>query len=78
MDAAIKLPKLITASDYHYFNDFSCSLTKLVGRKIKIEEVGFDSDHGRYVGVVFAGRKPSKQVIGQLAHIQKISWGQDD
>lgn len=78
MDATIQLPRLITAWDYHCFNDFACAMTEMAGRKIKIEELGFDYDNGRYIGVVYAGRKPSKQAIGQLAHIQKITWGQDD
>lgn len=78
MDTGIPLPRLVTVGDYHDFSELSSALTKMAGRKVKIAELGFDYDNGRYVGVVYRGRKPSKQVVGQLAHVQKISWGQDD
>lgn len=70
----LKLPRLVTANDYHEFADIQRLLRIVTDRKVHVYEVGFDVDYSEYVAVVYVGRKPSKRVIGQLAHIQKLSW----
>lgn len=76
MFLSIQLPRLVTVDDYHEFPELSRHMIKMSNhRGVKVSEVGFDEDSGLYVGVVYVGRKPSKRVIDQLAHIQRISWG---
>lgn len=74
----LNLPRLVKARDYHDFSYMEDVIRSVSERKVHVKEVGFDYDHGDYVGIAYVGRMPSKRVIGQLAHIQKISWGQED
>lgn len=61
----LTLPKLVTAQDYHYFHDYEMMLRQ-IDKTLRCAEVGFDEGYGCYIGVVYAGRKPSKSVIASL------------
>ena len=65
----IKLPVLITAADYHEFGDVEAVLKKL-NRSLRCAEVGFNGSE--YVGVVYAGRKPVKAELRDLAAEQRV------
>ena len=56
------LPKVITVTDYHEFRDLEETLKIILDKKVKVKELGFAD--GEYVGVVYAGKQPTK---GELA-----------
>lgn len=64
----LKLPNIVFAEDYHQFYDIECMITELlVSGKVTVREIGFDSDMGSYVAVVYAGDvKPDQSVIAEL------------
>lgn len=65
----LKLPRLITVSDYHEFQDLEDKL-RILKKDLRVAEVGFDN--GEYVGVVYTGRKPGKLELRELADEQDI------
>jgi len=56
----IELPQVIECSDYHDFDEEQDILEKY-GIKIKIKEMGFNAPE--YIGLVYTGKKPSKEEI---------------
>lgn len=68
MAATVKiksLPALIFADDYHEFPDMNEQF-KSIGLSLKVDELCFDYNEGRYVGIVWTGRYPSKAKIAAL------------
>jgi hypothetical protein len=61
----IKLPQLVMVDDYHEFNVYADVISKLHKSKVKVREVCF-ADTGKYVGVVFVGRKPTTADLNQM------------
>ena len=59
------LPNTISVDDYHEFG-VAQDLYKIINKKIKVEEIGFDGITLKYIGLVYAGRKPTKRVIDRL------------
>lgn len=59
---AVRLPVVVFEEDYHGFRVLQDHLTKIFKRKITVEELGVDFG-GRYVALVYSGRKPAKAVI---------------
>lgn len=65
----VKLPVLITAADYHEFSGIK-SVLKKMDRSLRCAEVGFNGL--QYVGVIYAGRKPGKAELRDLAAEQRV------
>ena len=59
-----RLPILITAADYHYFDDYA-DLLKKISPRLKCKEVGF-SEGGGYVAVVYLDKKPTRKQLSVL------------
>lgn len=79
MSATVKirsLPTLMFANDYHEIVDmheqFQC-----MGISLKVDEICFDSAEGRYVGIVYSGRYPSKSKIEALIKKFGVEPGED-
>lgn len=70
------LPKLITVEDYHEFDDLN-EYFKVIHPSLKVREVGF-SDEGKYVGVVYISKMPSKKEINQLWEKQGLFKDTDE
>jgi hypothetical protein len=60
-----ELPTFIFVDDYHELEhideQFQC-----IGLSLRVDELGFDDYEGRYVGIVYSGRFPSKTKIDTL------------
>lgn len=69
----VKLPRLITADDYHEFGRIEYTLRKLNG-DLSCCEVGFDGTD--YVGVVYCGEMPGFDELCKLAQEQDIYLGE--
>jgi hypothetical protein len=59
---AVRLPEVVTEEDYHGFYVLQEHLTTIFKRKITVLELGIN-DAGRYVALVYSGRKPRQSVI---------------
>lgn len=71
----LKLPRLIQCGDYHEFDEVQSTLRNLVGNNlVKVKEIGMTDS---YVGVVYIGKKPSKDQLKELAAKQGISLTDD-
>lgn len=75
----LKLPKLVRVWSANEFGELQNSLRTLTEHNlIKVREVGFDNrGSGRFVGVVYLFKKPSKAEIRKLAKAQKIKLEDD-
>lgn len=67
MDVSLKIPRLITVTDYHEFFNIEDILREFNPR-LRCKEIGHDGFD--YVGVVYIGRKPNKTMIRELARKQ--------
>lgn len=66
MDIQVTLPTTVTADDYHEFYHLGQTLSEVFGRFVTCREVGFNHDTGKYVGVVFPGKRAPKHFIETL------------
>jgi hypothetical protein len=66
-----KYLNIVFAYDYHDFSTMEDAY-KQIGLTLKVKEVGFDAHHGRYVGVVYTGRRPTKSIVTALLKNKKI------
>lgn len=61
-----ELPTLTFVADYHEF-DMLTEQFEQIGLPLKVEEIGFDERNTLpYVGIVYAGKFPSKAKIADL------------
>jgi hypothetical protein len=59
----VSLPKLVRFADYHEFGYFEKTLQEFTGNKrIRVTEVGFDSDIGSFVGIAHVGKLAKRDV----------------
>lgn len=58
----LKIPCIVSVPDYHEFISIN-SVVKQLNTKLKCAEVGFC---GRYLGVIYYGKKPTKAQIREL------------
>jgi hypothetical protein len=65
------LPRLVLTHDYHDFPTMEDAY-KQIGLTLKVKEVGFDGSRGKYVGIVYSGRRPSKSIVADLLKQKKI------
>lgn len=75
----IALPRLVFVDDYHEFDELADKLNGIIDKdygKVKCYEVGFNK--GKYVGVLYVGLKPSKQVEEQMLKDAKIKIREDE
>lgn len=66
-----KYLNIVFAHDYHDFYTMEDAY-KQIGLTLKIKEVGFDGSRGKYVGIVYTGRRPSKSIVSALLKQKKI------
>ena len=59
------LPNVISVDDYHEF-ELAEELYRVINKKIKVTEIGFDYNSSKYIGLVYIGRKPTQKVINRL------------
>lgn len=59
---AVRFPVVVTEEDYHGFYILQDHLCKIFKRKITVYELGVNHN-GRYVALVYAGRRPAKAVF---------------
>ena len=64
----VSLPTLVEVRDYHELQEMELHFKELNG-SIKVAELSFN---GTYIGVVYVGKKPSKEEISKLAKKMKI------
>lgn len=69
------VPRLIEVQDYHEFDNIKDYLERLGVHRPKVAEVGFN---GRYVGVVYTGRKPGQQSLNWMSDVQGIKLHLDE
>lgn len=70
--AKIKLPCLVNVSDYHQFSNVKWLISILSDTNVEIEELGFDTNSKRYIGVIYSDELPSKKIINKLIKENKI------
>ena len=76
MNVNVQLPKIITARDYHDFDDMEYTF-KILFPNIQVDEVGFDAPF--YIGVIYdKNSKPSREDIIKLLDEQDYSIDEDD
>ena len=61
-----KFPTLVYATDYHEFPNIQDTL-RLVNKKFKMVELGFDNNFNSYIGLAYIiGKKPTKTQLTKL------------
>lgn len=65
LSASIVFPCVDSFDDYHDIGYAANGMFKLLGQRIKYDEVAFDAC-GMYWGVFYVGRKPAKAIVNQL------------
>lgn len=66
---SIDFPRVITANDYHEFQEIQFVLLNLTaesGQSVFVEEVGFNSFDGQYVGFIHTGTPEHKKMAEEL------------
>jgi len=56
-----ELPYVLEVSDYHEFNDYEWFLRQLFGQQLKVEELNAPANP-YYLGLVYAGKRPTKLI----------------
>ena len=74
-DVTIKLPALVYAEDYHDFRDIQETLRQVMRLQIFVDEVCFDYNERRYVGVVYENLYPGDEIVKKLLDHHNINTG---
>lgn len=69
----ITFPKIVTASDYHAFDDIKWSLNLVLSTKIKVKELGFKY---KYYAVLYVDTVPTNETIDNLLKEHEITLAQ--
>jgi hypothetical protein len=64
------LPRIITVEDYHTILYLPSDIKKYLGISVSSKELGFS--YGQYIGIVYQGRLPNKDVINVMLEKQRI------
>lgn len=73
--ATVRVPVLVEADDYHEFGEWQDVFKKL-DAKLRCIEVGFierATGLSTYLGVIYLGRKPSKETLQALVDAKKFT-----
>ena len=73
----MEFPVLESFMDYHDIDYHADRLAKMFKRRIGSAEIGFCED-GRYWGIFYVGRKPSKAAIKQMMDDENFKPMYDD
>jgi hypothetical protein len=69
----ITFPKIVTARDYHAFDDIRWALNQVVSAKIRVKELGFKY---KYYAVLYVDTVPTNDEIDNLLKEHEITLAQ--
>jgi len=71
MKINVNLPTTISVTDYHAFSFLQDDMRNVIPN-IKIIEVGFNNDTGKYVGFIYIGNLRQEPNLSKFREIKKM------
>lgn len=73
----VSLPQIVEADDYHEFATMAETLNQVFDEEIKVEEIGFNYQTGKYEGLSFCGRSAKRIKARRYKELQELEQVHD-